>query len=390
MQTRYHWTLLTVLPGLICCGSTIDVRVIAQETNPAALQVPAVQPTTAVVDMAAKQEMINRAVEYLKLSGQDSDGSFSKANGVGVTAVVAAGLTSVGVPSNSPLVSKAFEYLSNNVRQDGGIYGLNSTHANYETCIAAMAFSKANQDGRYDQLLKNADAFIRKGQWDEDEDLTPEDLKYGGAGYGSKSRPDLSNTAFMIEALHELGATEDDPAIQKALIFITRCQNLESSQNSSPYAAKVDDGGFYYTVAAGGASMAGETENGGLRSYPAMTYAGLKSMIYAGLDDQDPRVAAAKKFLQSNYAVDSNPGLGKSGLYYYYQTMAKALQANGEPIFETASGKRNWQVELFSQLQQTQSDNGSWTNEDKRWMESDPNLVTGYVLLTLANLGEVK
>ena len=40
--------------------------------------------------------------------------------------------------------------------------------------------------------------------------------------------------------------------MQKALIFVSRCQNLESKDNTSPFAAKVNDGGFYYTVAAGG------------------------------------------------------------------------------------------------------------------------------------------
>ena len=88
---------------------------------------------------------------------------------------------------------------------------------------------------------------------------TPADLNYGGAGYGRRSRPDLSNTSFLIDALHSVGRGEDDPAIQKALIFVSRCQNLESKDNTSPFAAKVNDGGFYYTVAAGGGSPAGTT-----------------------------------------------------------------------------------------------------------------------------------
>jgi len=80
---------------------------------------------------------------------------------------------------------------------------------------------------------------------------------YGGAGYGSHERPDLSNTSFLVDALHELGNGEDDEAIQKALAFVSRCQNFESPQNNSKNAARINDGGFYYTVANGGESKAG-------------------------------------------------------------------------------------------------------------------------------------
>ncbi len=87
----------------------------------------------------------------------------------------------------------------------------------------------------------------------------------------------------MIEALRETGLPADDPALQKALVFVSRCQNLKSEFNDRPWAGKVDDGGFIYTAANGGTSVAGKTDDGGLRSYASMTYAGLKSMIHAGL-----------------------------------------------------------------------------------------------------------
>src|SRR4029078_631250 len=126
-----------------------------------------------------------------------------------------------------------------------------------------------------------AEKFVKKEQWDEDEGKSPDDVNYGGAGYGSSSPPALSNTAFLIDALHALGRGDEDPAIQRALIFVSRCQNLKSPNNTTEFADKVNDGGFYYTVAAGGSSMAGKTDDGGLRSYGSMTYAGFKSMIYA-------------------------------------------------------------------------------------------------------------
>ena len=114
-----------------------------------------------------------------------------------------------------------------------------------------MAFHLANKDGKYDDLVKNAEKYIKEVQWDAGEGHDESSMYYGGAGYGSHSRPDLSNTSFMIDTLKELGTSEDDAAIQRALVFVSRCQNLKSKYNDSEFADKNPDGGFYYTIAAG-------------------------------------------------------------------------------------------------------------------------------------------
>ncbi len=199
--------------------------------------------------------------------------------------------------------------------------------------------NRANKDGSLKSTIANAEKFVRGIQWDESESIDASNMSYGGAGYGSKSRPDLSNTSFLIDTLNSLGAGPDDEAIKKALLFVSRCQNLESPHNDSPHAAKINDGGFYYTVAGEGETKVEGPTEGGLRSYGSMTYAGLKSMIYAGVSKDDPRVKAATKFLQQNYDLNSNPGVGQQGLFYYYHTMAKALNAVGGDTFKDAKGK---------------------------------------------------
>ena len=338
------------------------------------------------LDVEAQSRMERAAVAFLRQS-QGADGSFSSQAGPGVTGLVAAALLSIGVPKDDPMVDKAIVYLLNTKRPDGGLYAEGSRHANYETCLAIMALSKANEQGQYDGVLQSAQRFVKGEQWDEGEGLGPKDPAFGGAGYGSKSRPDLSNTSFFIEALRSTGVEESDPAIQRALAFVNRCQNLESPANDTPFASKLNDGGFYYTPAAGGDSMAGKDEaTGGLRSYASMTYAGLKSMLYAGVGPEDFRVKAATKFLKKNYSVTSNPGMGPAGLFYYLQTMSKALAMVGAETFDSDSGSRSWRVDILEQLQKTQKVDGSWANPEPRWMEGDPNLVTGYALLTLANL----
>jgi squalene-hopene/tetraprenyl-beta-curcumene cyclase len=148
----------------------------------------------------------------------------------------------------------------------------------------------------------------------------------------------------------------------------------------------VNDGGFYYKVISEPKPNDDKSFNGGLRSYGSMSYAGFKSMIYAGLKEDDKRVKAALEFMKKNYDLKSNPGMGEAGLYYYYQLMAKALSAAKlESIKDDKGVEHNWRVEFIDELASRQNADGSWTNKNKAFLESDPNLVTGYALLVLAN-----
>lgn len=338
------------------------------------------------VSEAEYRQVVDAGIEYLRSRAITEEGALSSQSGTGVTSLcVTAILKHRPAAVNDPAVRQAFAFLESNIRSDGGIYSDGSTHRNYETCLAIYAFLAANGDGRYDETLKNAEKFVRGIQWDQGEGIETSDPAYGGAGYGSHKRPDLSNTAFMIDALHELGRSDDDEAIQRALIFVSRTQNLESPGNDTPFATKVNDGGFYYTPAAGGQSQAGQTANGGLRSYGSMTYAGLKSLLYAGVDEDDPRVKAALEFIRRHYSLEQNPGMGAAGLYYYYHTFAKALDAVGaDTLTDAAGNEHDWRTELFNALAQKQHDDGSWVNEENsRWLEGDSSLVTGYALLAL-------
>ncbi len=376
---------------------------------------------------AVRQKSIDKAVAFLRDS-QSPDGAFSQQAGVGPTAVVLCGLLDAGVKPDDPMVAKGLDFLKKSVREDGGVYTKDGFYQNYETCLGIMCFVAANdavkkaansKTGPYDELLAKAQKYIIGQQFTEENGSKPDDLFYGGAGYGNKRRPDLSNTHFFVEALRASGKPADDPAIQKALVFISRCQNLESEHNTLPFASKDPDGGFIYTMAvakpegggpgqgggegrgrgdgqgppgAGRGEGRGRGEGGGpgqgtpLRSYASMTYAGLKSMIYAGLTPEDKRVKAAVEWTKKNYDLSQNPGQEQNGLYYYYQTFAKALSVMKIDEMEDATGKKHdWKTELVEVLTKKQNEDGSWVNTAPRWMEGDPNLVTGYVLMVLAD-----
>ena len=115
-----------------------------------------------------------------------------------------------------------------------------------------------------------------------------------------------------------------------------------------------------------------------------MSYAGLLSLIHAEVEATDPRVKAVTQWLTDNYTLNENPGLGEQGLFYYYHTMAKALTAANISHLKLKNGTSvNWRKELATKILQLQREDGSWANENARWLESQPELVTSYAILTL-------
>ncbi|MBQ9874063.1 MAG: terpene cyclase/mutase family protein [Thermoguttaceae bacterium] len=340
---------------------------------------------------ALRASMVAEGIAFLTKS-QSEDGSFSASPrvGIGPTLIDVAGLLRAGVKLDEPILAKALAFLEKSVREDGGIYSEGLHLSTYESCLGLVCFTLANRqagDGRYDAIVEKAEKFVRGSQYNKENGVEKEDEYFGGVGYGkgAMTRPDLSNTQFFVEALREIGAGEDDPAIQDALTFVSRCQNFETGDVVSSGRPSSNDGGFFYTFVAGEENPAGEEVDGGLRSYGSITYAGLKSLIYAGLTPDDPRVEAATGWIRQNYTLTQNPGLGKRGLYYYYHTLSKCFQVLGEDLFEDSNGKKHdWRRELIEALALAENADGSWVNENRYWYENDPNLVTGYVLIVLS------
>jgi squalene-hopene/tetraprenyl-beta-curcumene cyclase len=347
-----------------------------------AVAVPARAADALGPDAKEVQALVEKAKDYLQ-KHQGADGSFSpRVAGPGVTAVVVAGLLRNGYGPDDPVVAKGLEYMAKSVKRDGGIYdkGL----ANYTTSVAMMAFREANAGGKYDAILKNGARFLKRLQYEDD----AKDAKYGGVGYKQGDRPDLSNTQYFIDAMLAAGVPKDDPALQRALKFVSRCQNLPGETNDQPWARKTtadDKGGLTYLPLDPDDNQH-KTPDGGLRSLGAMTYGGLKSFLYAGVSKDDPRVKAAVDWIRRHYTLAENPGMGQAGLYYYYHTFAKAMAALGEDRFADAKGqKHDWRRELFEELKKRQRPDGSFLNKgDRTFGEADPNLATAFALLALS------
>jgi squalene-hopene/tetraprenyl-beta-curcumene cyclase len=338
-------------------------------------------------------KVVDNAVKYLKGTQQDS-GGWSTDKTPGVTGVVLTGLLRTGrVTPKDPVAERALKYIEGLVDPEHKHIagkGAKVQLQNYVTSINVMALVQANQSDKYRAVIGDAVEFLKKLQWDEGEGKDPKDPYYGGAGYDSKSRPDLSNTQTFLDALKAAGLPPDDPAFKKAALFVSRCQNIKGETNDQPWAKILGDGSFIYTPADGGVTKVTDEPlaDGSLPGYGSMTYAGIKSLIYCGVSKDDPRIRKAYEWIKKNYSVEQNPGMpGKRaewGLYYYYHTMAKSLDALGVDTVEDAQGKKHdWRKDITEALAKRQRPDGSWVG-DAHWLESDPNLVTGYALMALS------
>ncbi len=343
------------------------------------------------------QLSIDRGLQWLT-QNQNSNGWWSTPTHPAITALALTAFN--GDPQNRfrgkepEHLKRAYQFILSCAKEDGSIRTTNLY--TYNTAISMMALITSN-NSEYDPIVRRARQFLigvqndfgKPGQVD-----TPHD---GGFGYGTPetTRSDMINTVTALEALYyskRLAADQpqsgaNDLNWQAAIQFIQTCQNLPGSNKEPWVSSNPDDlGGFVYNP--GRSDAGGETNEVtgkvSLRSYGSVSYAGLLSFIYADVKKDDPHVKAVFDWLSRHYTLDQNPGLGKQGLFYYYHTMAKALTAAGISEVQLANGKTvNWRFDLDMKLMQLQQRDGSWANDNPRWMEKDPELVTSYVLLAL-------
>ncbi len=335
------------------------------------------------------RKSIDRALSFLR-SAQKDDGGWADQHAPAINAIVARAFAlDRGHGPNHPIVRRALASILRQEQSDGGIYDRGQNLANYETSVVLMFLSSLDDPTLRPRIAK-AQAYLTSLQFDQGESIDPRNNWYGGAGYNQAKRPDLSNTQMMIDALHQSGLSKSDPVYQRAMVFVSRCQ-MNSATNDQDFARESSDGGFIYSPNENGESKASiEVPEGkaALRSYGSMTYAGFKSMLYANLKRDDPRVKACHGWIKRHYTLDKNPGMpgarAREGLYYYYHVFAAALEAWGEPVVVDDRGQsHHWRIDLCRKLLSLQKPDGSWINDQTRWLEGQPIYVTGLMVQTL-------
>ncbi|RMD79565.1 MAG: hypothetical protein D6820_08070 [Lentisphaerae bacterium] len=248
----------------------------------------------------------------------------------------------------------------------------------YTTSLVLLALHKWGYAEKYAGVMTAARNYLKTAQF------TDEGKYQGGFSYYPGAKPDMGNSAWAIEALAATEYLEKEPFSKskqtknpaatkghQTQLWPSVQKFLASSQNYDPEQPEKKDGGFGYRP--------------GLVSSGSMTYAGLKSMVYAKLSPSDPRVKGVMRYLRNHYTLDENPGRGQVGYYYYLLTFAKALNALHIDHVVTSSGDRHpWRDELIQKVKELQHADGKWVNPNGKYMESDPLIVTSYALIALA------
>jgi squalene-hopene/tetraprenyl-beta-curcumene cyclase len=352
---------------------------------------PSIHPS----DISFRNEVqlaINKGLNWLQ-TNQNTNGYWSTADQPALTALALTAF--MGEPSGnyqahpSPALARGYQFITANAKPDGSIYAKGLQ--NYNTSICMMGLIAA-RNPQFDPLLRRGRQWLMTQQVKTNSDLD------GGVGYGDHgSYSDMNNTFTALEALYYSKYLDADkpPAGGKdlnwaaAIHFIQSCQNLPSVNKESWVSTDARDrGGFVYLP--GNSKAASFTNAEGrvaLRSYGSISYAGLLSYIYADLQRDDPRVQAAFDWVRNNYTLDENPGMGPQGLYYYMHLMTKALTIYGVDQLQTAKGALvDWRKDVAMKLINLQKADGSWINDNGRWLEHDPALVTSYSLMSLEML----
>lgn len=378
---------------------------------------------------AKRLKAVEKGISWL-LKNQDAGGAFARMAGdkkfpsVAYTALALNAIKGSGVRGHEKEIAKAEEFLIKNQNEDGSFSEKGGFFKTYCTALAVVALS-GREDGAaagdrrlnpYGENMRRALDYLAKSQVKEgvfEGGFGYMDLEPSASGVKQLQSADLSNTGFAAEALkHSIFSGPDDKkALERIIKFVQKCQNTTEVKLDPVWAKLLEengfktgnDGGAYYApIASEDASKAGTTKGSDgkevFNSYASMTYEALKTYLYAGLSKDDPRVVAAVSWIKSNYSVDYHPGFpfdgdkpaekrrGLQGLYYYYLVMARALQAYGESELKLSDGSvRNWRNDIVGKLVKLQKPEGYWVNDNPRWWENDPVLVTCYAVTALNN-----
>jgi len=388
---RIILALLTTLTLSTMFGMGQTVQLTTDRTENAALDLSLVHEAEAA---------IQRGMQWL-IANQQSDGHWSNEYFPALTALPLWALTG-GHSSASNSMDRAIIFILTCIHDNGAIYcdppeerkggGLST----YNTALSMIALDSTGNPALTPIVLR-AREFIQQSQH------LGGDMYAGGMGYDESSGrayADLSNSYIAYEAMRLTEGAEDSrPAgetkanldWQAAQDFLARVQN-DSHVNKASWVANDPDnkGGFVYRPDESKALSF--TDDDGVtrfRSYGSMTYAGLLSLIYADAQPDDPRVKSAFDWATQHWTLAENPGMGNEGLFYFYNVLSKALHVFGRNEFKGPEGQTiNWRSELIKKLISVQkidpkTGNGYWVNEENRWWEADPILVTSYSLLAL-------
>jgi len=254
-----------------------------------------------------------------------------------------------------------------------------------------IALVGANDDGRYDKLIRSTMRRLKAAQSVASPGAPESEPSVGGTGYKLAARPDLYHTSLALEAMRQAGVPVRDPYVERALGFISSCQNLPKEGDPAGSSDASLRGGFSIVPQARDVSSEDRGLGDSLRPCGSLTCAGLQSLILCGVPKEDRRVEAALDWIRRNYTLAANPGMAipRARLFDYYLCLAGAMTALGEEtLVDAKHTPHNWRRELGLILESEQQPDGSWLNleEADALTEIHPLATTSLAVMTLRRI----
>jgi len=281
-------------------------------------------------------------------------------------------------------IDRAIAFIRRNTNRDGALGRMDPEipdYPNYATALAVSALCKARRPG-WENDIHPMVAWLRTQQFTEENGWHPNDAPYGAWGMGGEplkppnpGHVDLSMTRHVIEALRAAGAGPDDPAFDRARVFVERCQNLDTKHPNA------SDGGFFFSTTEFDTNKAGH-DGARFRSYGTTTADGILALIALGRPPADEHGQAAQRWLTTHHRDMAVPGfIGEAyqrwpqGLAFYYASAStqafRALRVSPSSAVAEA-------------LALTQRKDGSWSNPENLVKEDDPLIATPFAVRALA------
>lgn len=271
-----------------------------------------------------------------------------------------------------------------------------SAYKNYATALTLTALLDLD-DEAHQGWVERLRAHLLEAQIEDQEGFSRLDYQYGAWNYyevdkRNHVRADISVCAYVVDALARAQVDADSRTVKLARRFLFKCQGVREGADEATQALL--DGGFSFTPRESKAGMEVlENDDVVYPSYGSTTADGLRTLLHLGLASDHPRVKAAVDWLRQHYTLHRNPGFPKDAavrydqaiLYYYYHSLARALEKLGENPFLTEGGARprRWDRELIDTLAFRQRGDGSFSNPEPTMGEQEPVLATALACLTL-------
>jgi len=308
-----------------------------------------------------------RAVGYL-LERQGEDGGWVEHPGI--TAAVVFSLAKSPQAEQETVaraIGRGAAYIRKHARDDGSI-GNEQTRGNdvYATSMCLMALGMVG--GQEDlPIIRRGRAWLMKQQKRQDFSYAP--------GYAKATYPDLSNTHWAVEAVRVTTPLVEKPRTERLTAFLAEAARLARD-------CQVPSGGLtYYPVRRRDPERHPDLPTD--RVWGSLTLGGLKTLLYAGVEPDNPARQRAQAWLGKHYTLQRNPGLDDGGYYYYIYMFATTYAQVGDHIRVDGRAPK-WRKDVVTTLLAKQGGRGQWQNDNQLWLEQHPELATAYALLALS------